>query len=86
MAVSTMGRPMTAKEVLLEKAPEWSEKQARRALEAAEISQSAEQEDRVRRHRALMERAAALRATQTEIVDAVALVDEAREELGQRTP
>ena len=75
---------MTAKEVLLEKAPEWSEKQARRALEAAEISRSPEQEDRVRRHRALMERAAALRATQTEVVDAVALIDEAREELGQR--
>jgi hypothetical protein len=75
---------MTAKEVLLEKAPDWSEKQARRALEAAEISRSTEREDRVRRHRALMERAAALRATQTEVVDAVALIDEAREELGQR--
>lgn len=68
----------------MEKAPELSEKQARRALEAAEISRPTEQEDRVGRHRALMERAAALRATQTEVVDAVALVDEAREELGQR--
>lgn len=75
---------MTAKEVLLERAPEWSEKQARRALEAAEVGRSTEHEDRVRRHRALMERAAALRATQTEVVDAVALVDQAREELGQR--
>jgi hypothetical protein len=75
---------MTAKEILLERAPEWSEKQARHALEAAEISRSTEQEDRVRRHRALMERAAALRASQTEVVDAVALVDKARDELGQR--
>jgi hypothetical protein len=31
-----------------------------------------------------MERAAALRASQTEVVDAVALVDKARDELGQR--
>lgn len=72
---------MTAKEALLEHAPELTEKQALRALEAAEISRSTEQEDRVRRHRALMERAAALRATQTEVVDAAALVREAREEL-----
>lgn len=75
---------MTAKEVLLERAPEWSEKQARRALEAAEIDRSTEHEDRARRHRALMERAAALRATQNEVVDGVALVDKAREELRQR--
>lgn len=77
---------MTAKEILLERVPEWSEKQARRALEAAEISRSTEDEDRVMRHRALMERAAALRATQTEVVDAVALVDKARDELRQRAP
>jgi len=76
---------MTAKEVLLERAPEWSEKQARLALEAAEVSRSTEREDRIRRHRALMERAAALRASQTEVVDAVALVDQAREELRQRS-
>jgi hypothetical protein len=75
---------MTAKEALLKRAPEWTEKQARNALEAAEISRSAEHENRVERHRALMERAAALRASQTEVVDAVALVDEAREEMGQR--
>jgi hypothetical protein len=75
---------MTAKEALLKRAPEWTEKQARSALEAAEVSRSAEHEDRVRRHHALMERAAALRASQTEVVDAVALVDKAREELRQR--
>jgi hypothetical protein len=75
---------VTAKEKLLEKAPEWSEKQARHALEAAEVSRSTEHEDRVARYRALMERATALRASQTEVVDAVALVDEAREELRQR--
>jgi hypothetical protein len=75
---------MTAEEVLLEKVPDWSEKQIRRALEAAESSRPTEHDDRVRRHRALMERAAALRASQTEVVDAVALVDKARDELGQR--
>jgi transcriptional regulator with XRE-family HTH domain len=36
------------------------------------------------RHAALMERAAALRAGQTEEADAVALVHEARDELGRR--
>lgn len=75
---------MTAKELLLERVPEWTEKQARHALEAAESSRSTEHEDRVKRHRALMERAAALRASQTEVVDAVALVDKARDQLGQR--
>jgi transcriptional regulator with XRE-family HTH domain len=39
---------------------------------------------RVEQHRELMERAAALRAGQTETVDAVKLVDEARDELEQR--
>jgi hypothetical protein len=77
---------MTAKEALLEQAPELTEKQAIRALEAAQISRSNEQGDRVRRHRALMERAAALRATQTEVVDAAALVREARDEMEKRAP
>jgi hypothetical protein len=85
---------MTAKEALkervpafLERVPELTEKQALRVLdvlEVAEVSRSTEHEDRVRRHRALMERADALRATQTEVVDAAALVDEAREEMEKR--
>ncbi len=77
---------MTAKEALLEQMPELTEKQALHALEAARISKSTEREDRVRRHRALMERAAALRATQTEVVDAAALVREARDEMEKRVP
>jgi hypothetical protein len=77
---------MTAKEMLLERAPGLTEKQALRALEAAQISRPTEHEDRVRRHRALMERAAALRATQTEVVDAAALVREARDEMEKRAP
>jgi transcriptional regulator with XRE-family HTH domain len=39
---------------------------------------------RIELHEELMERAAALRAGQTETVDAVKLVDEARDELAQR--
>lgn len=75
---------MTAKEALLERVPKLTEKQALRVLEVAEASRSAEQEDRVKRHRALMERADALRATQTEVVDAAALVEEAREAMENR--
>ena len=40
---------------------------------------------RIELHEELMERAAALRAGQTETVDAVKLVDEARDELAERT-
>jgi hypothetical protein len=75
---------MTAKEKVLEHAPRWSEEQAERALLAAEGRRSVEQESRFSEHRALMERAAALRARQPEVVDAVALVREARGELEQR--
>jgi transcriptional regulator with XRE-family HTH domain len=39
---------------------------------------------RIERHRETMRRAAALRATQTETVDAVKLIREGREELGRR--
>ena len=72
---------MTAKERVLEQAPRWSEVQAERALRAAEDAQRA---NRARGHSALMERAAALRARQPEVADAVALVREARGELEQR--
>jgi transcriptional regulator with XRE-family HTH domain len=41
--------------------------------------------ERIVRHRALMKRAADLRAGQTEVVDAVALIHEGRDELTQRT-
>jgi hypothetical protein len=73
---------MTAKEKVLEHAPRWSEEQAERALLAAEGARA------IRNHgaerSALMERAAALRARQSEVVDAAALVREARGELEQR--
>jgi len=75
---------MSAKELVLEHAPAWTEEQARRALLAAEGVESAEGENRSGVHRALMERAAALRARQAEVVDAAALVREARDELEQR--
>lgn len=73
---------MTAKEKVLEHAPRWSEEQAERALLAAEGNRSAERAGGGRA--ALMERAAALRARQSEVVDAAALVREARSELEQR--
>jgi hypothetical protein len=75
---------MSAKETVLEHAPRWSEEQAERALLAAEGRRSVDQERRLSEHRALMERAAALRARQPEVVDAAALVREARDELEQR--
>ena len=75
---------MTAKETVLEHAPRWSEEQAERALLAAEGRRSIKQENRLSEHRALMERAAALRARQSGVVDAAALAREARGELEQR--
>ena len=75
---------MTAKEKVLEHAPRWSEEQAARALLAAEGYRSSERESRLGEHRALMERAAALRARQSKQTDVAALVREAREELEQR--
>jgi hypothetical protein len=75
---------MTAKEKVLEHAPRWSEEQAERALLAAEGRRSVDQERRLSEHHALMERAAALRARQPEVVDAAALVREVRDELEQR--
>ena len=72
---------MTAKEKVLEHAPRWSEEQAERALLAAEGSRpggSSRRADALRR-------AAALRARQTETVDAPALVREGRDELERRT-
>lgn len=74
---------MTAKQKVLEHAPRWSEEQAERALLAAEGTQTIRQIDGTE-HDALMERAAALRARQPEVVDAAALVREARGELEQR--
>lgn len=73
---------MTAKEKVLEHAPRWSEEQAERALMAAEGIRA--NGDQGMEHSSLMERAAALRARQPEVVDAVALVREARGELEQR--
>jgi hypothetical protein len=75
---------MTAKDMLLKHAPDWTEEQAEFALLAAEGSRVAERESRLSEHRALMERAAAFRARQPEVVDAAALIREAREELGRR--
>jgi len=75
---------MTAKETVLEHAPRWSEEQAERALLAAEGRRSIQQESRLSEHRALMERAAALRARQSKQADVAALVREGRDELEQR--
>lgn len=75
---------MTAKEKVLDEAPDWTDEQAELALRAVESGQSMTHEERIRRHRAAMERAAALRAKQTKVFDVVALVREGREERGRR--
>ncbi len=75
---------MTAKETVLEHAPRWSEEQAERALLAAEGRRPVQRESRLSEHRALMERAAALRARQSKQTDVVALVRQGRDELEQR--
>lgn len=79
---------MTAKQMVLDHAPEWTEEQARRALQAAEGQRSADRESGPgkHKHRALMGRAAALRARQAKQTDVAALVREVRDELEQRTP
>jgi hypothetical protein len=76
---------MTAKQMVLDHAPEWTEEQARRALLAAEGQRSGDRESGLSEHQALMERAAALRARQSKQTDVVALVREVRDELEQRT-
>ncbi len=76
---------MTAKEMVLEHARDWTEEQAEFALLAAEGSRVAERETQLSEHRALMERAAAFRARQPEAIDAAAAIREAREELGRRS-
>lgn len=77
---------MTAKQMVLDHAPEWTEEQARRALQAAEGQRSGGRESGPGEHHALMERAAALRARQSKRTDVAALVREVRDELEQRTP
>ena len=74
----------TAKKMVLELAHGWSEEQAEVALRAAEGIHSRPPEGRLERHRAAMERAAALRATQSKVFDAAALVREARDEMDKR--
>lgn len=76
---------MTAKQMVLDHAPDWTEEQARRALLAAEGQRSAARESGASAHRALMERASALRARQPNQTDVAALVREVRDELEQRT-
>jgi hypothetical protein len=76
---------MTAKEMVRERlASGWSEAQARHALAAGEAEHSASREPGG--YDDLLERAAALRARQPRLVDAVALVREGREELERRAP
>jgi len=75
---------MTARDMVLENARDWTDEQARRALDAAASSRPVQRESRVAEHRALMKEAAALRARQSEPSDVVALVHEARDELEQR--
>lgn len=77
---------MTAKDMVLKHALDWTEEQAEIALLAAEGSRVAERESRRSDHRALMERAAAFRARQPEVIDAAAQIREAREALGRRNP
>jgi len=74
-------REKTAKEKVLELAPEWTEEQAERALLAAGKPR---REKSIEEHKALLKRAADFRARQTETVDAVALVHEGRDELAKR--
>jgi hypothetical protein len=71
---------MSAKQTVLEHAPRWSEQQAERALLAAEGSRPG----RSGRRADALRRAAALRARQSEGVDAAALVREGRDELDRR--
>jgi chemotaxis regulatin CheY-phosphate phosphatase CheZ len=71
--------------MVLEHARDWTDEQARRALDAAESSRPSQRMSRAAKHRALMEEAAALRARQSEQSDVVALVHEARDELEQRS-
>ena len=75
---------MTAKETLLKQARDWTDEQARRALDAAGSSRPMQRERRIAEHRALMAEAAELRARQSKPSDVVALVHEARDELEQR--
>jgi hypothetical protein len=75
---------MSAKEIVLEHAPSWSEAQAKRALAAAEGDQAALREAEAGGYEDLLKRAAALRARQPHFVDAAALVREGREELERR--
>lgn len=75
---------MTAREKARKGARRWSEEQAQLALQAAEGVHSPPPEGRLERHWAAMERAAALRATQTKVFDVVALVREGREEQERR--
>jgi hypothetical protein len=75
---------MTAKETVLEHAPDWSEEQAQRALLAAEGGRAEWQGDKVDRRREVRKRASAFRARQPEVTDVAALAREAREELEQR--
>lgn len=76
---------MTAKEKVAKEWRDWSEAQAERALEAAEV-RPLSQAERVRRNRVAMELAAAARAGQTEVVDAAALIREVRDEMEQHSP
>jgi hypothetical protein len=74
---------MTAKEIVLDHAPDWTEAQAQRALWAAE-GRSGPQESHGSDRSALLARAAAFRARQPEVADAAALAREARDELERR--
>lgn len=74
---------MTAKETLLERAPRWSEEQAEAAINAAQRLER--KSDAQKKWSEISARAAALRARQSESVDAVALVRAGREELERRS-
>jgi hypothetical protein len=73
---------VTVKEKLLELVPRWSDEQTAAAIEAGQRLER--RSGAQRRWDELAGRAAALRARQSERVDAVALVREGREELERR--
>lgn len=75
---------MTARQMVLDHARDWTEEQAELALQVVEGGQPATEEVLIKRHRAAMKRAAELRAKQTETFDAATAVRESREDLERR--
>lgn len=75
---------MTARQMVIDHARDWTEEEAELALRVVEGGQAATEEELIERHRAAMKLAEELRAGQTEVFDAAAAVRETREDMGQR--